>query len=160
MVPVRARGTLPAMTKELVCLPNPHLRGRIDCTQSACTPLLRLPVRKCPLEQLVARLLPLQHGFERIVARINLVLQCFTCPVVQVVPQTNLFLAFGSACEAQDVRHVRRIHAPCVSTHVCIQEAFVKLLMVACKALRRIVLHRLGATWDCKEVRGHGSSNA
>ena len=85
MVPVRARGTLPAMTEELVCLPNPRLRDRIvllHCTQSACTPLLRLPVRKCPLVQLVTRLLPLQHGFERIVARINDLLQCFTCPVV------------------------------------------------------------------------------
>ena len=147
MVPVRARGTLPAVTKELVYLPN--LCDRIvllHCTQSACTPLLRLPVRKCPLVQLVARLLPLQHGFERIVARINFLLQCFTCPVAQVVPQTNLFLALGSACEAQDVRRGRRIHAHCVRTHVCIQEAFVNLLTVAFKALQQIVLHRLEAT--------------
>ena len=98
MVPVRARGTLPAMTKELVCPPNPQLRDRIvllHCTQSACTPLLRLPDRKCPLVQLVARLLPLQHGFERTVAHINFLLQCFTRPVAQVVPQTNLLLALG-----------------------------------------------------------------
>ena len=142
-----ARGALPAMVKELVCLPNPDLRDRIvllDGAQSALAPLLRLPVRKFSLVQLVARLLPLQHGFECIVARIDFLLQSLTCPVVQVVTQANLLLALGSACEAQDVRHVRGAHAHCMITHVCIQEALVMLLTVALKAFRGVVFHRLG----------------